>query len=82
MKFAAAHAKVRCSWPTTPSDRDPAFDGLAVHCLNAVRTHDGAPSARSFNKVVASCRACHEQTCGGPLVVIDSLQAPEGAAAK
>ena len=80
VKFAAAHAKVRCSWPTTPSDRDSAFDGFAVNYLNAVRTYDVAPSAQSFNRVVASCRACHEQTCGGPLVVIDSLRAPEAAA--
>jgi hypothetical protein len=78
-KFAAAHARLRCSWPTTPSDRDAAFDGLAVNYLNAVRTYDVAPSAQSFNKVVASCRACHEQTCGGPLVVIDSLKVPEEA---
>jgi hypothetical protein len=79
--FAAVHARVRCSWPTTPSDRDAAFDGLAVHYLGAVRAYDAAPSAQSFNQVVASCRACHEQTCGGPLVVIDSLKVAEEAAA-
>ena len=75
--FARAHSRVRCSWPTTPSDRDAAFDGLAVHYLNAVRTYDAAPSAPRFNQVVTSCRACHEQTCSGPLVVIDSLKVAE-----
>ena len=80
VRFAAAHARIRCSWPTTPSDRDPAFDGFAVHYLNAVRSYDAAPSAQSFNEVVASCRSCHEQTCGGPLVVIDALRVPEPAA--
>ena len=75
--FARAHQGLRCSWPTTPSDRDPAFDGLAVNYLNAVRTYHAAPSAKRFNQVVASCRACHEQTCGGPLVVIDSLKVAE-----
>jgi hypothetical protein len=78
--FAPQHAKVRCAWPTDPQDRNAVFDGLAVNYLGAVRAYEAAPAARTFNAVVASCRACHEQTCGGPLVVIDSLQVPESAA--
>jgi hypothetical protein len=78
--FAPQHAKLRCSWPTDPQDRNAVFDGLAVNYLGAVRAFDAAPAAQTLNAVVASCRACHEQTCGGPLVVIDSLQVPEAAA--
>ena len=81
VKFAPQHAKVRCAWPTEAQDRNEVFDGLAVGYLTAVRTYDVAPSAQTFNNVVASCRACHEQTCGGPLVVIDSLKVPEQQAA-
>jgi hypothetical protein len=71
------HARLRCSWPTEPADRNEAFDGFAQAYLGAVKAFDQKPSAAALNQVVASCRACHESTCSGPLVVIDSLRLPE-----
>lgn len=70
------HRKIRCSWPTAPADRTPAFDGLAATYLGQVRAFDHAPSAEAFNNVLTACRACHDNSCPGPVVVIEGLRLP------
>ncbi len=74
-KHLAVHRKLRCAWPTEPSDRDATYDGLAVHYLAAVKAFDAAPSKETYNGAIAGCAACHEVTCGGPLAVIEGLKA-------
>lgn len=72
------HRRIRCAWPTDTSDHTPAFDGFALQYLQQVKQFDEAGSnatlrRASYQAVVAACRACHEQTCNGPLAVIDKL---------
>ena len=67
---------LRCSWPTLESQRHDPFDALAVAYLAKVKALDAAPAAQrpaAYSAVVGACRACHEVTCEGPLVVIVSL---------
>lgn len=71
--FLPSFAKIRCSWPTSASDRDPPFDDFAVAYLRAVERYDAAPSKGSLNGVVGACQACHEQSCPGPLSAIEKL---------
>lgn len=70
------HRKIRCAWPTAPSDRTPAFDGLATTYLAQVRAFDQAPSAAAFDNALSACRACHDNSCPGPVVVIEGLRLP------
>ncbi|MCA2982042.1 MAG: hypothetical protein INH41_01975 [Myxococcaceae bacterium] len=70
----ARHRKLRCSWPTSPPDRNEAYDAMAQAYLEKVRALDASGGRReAYAGVVAACRACHEQTCEGPIVVIDAL---------
>lgn len=71
----ATHRKLRCAWPTALSDRTPAFDAMAQTYLTRVKALDEATTERpaAYGAVVAACRACHEQTCDGPIAVIDTL---------
>ncbi len=69
-----SHRQLRCAWPTTASDRDQTYDGLAINYLAAVKAFDASPSRRTYDAVVDGCRACHEVTCGGPLQVIEALR--------
>ncbi len=81
--FAQRFAKIRCSWPTNPSDRDAEFDALATAYLGAVSALDrasGATSAGAFDGVLNACRACHERACGGAIVAINALRLPGSAA--
>ncbi len=70
------HRRIRCSWPTMPSDRTKDFDGFAVNYLSKVAALDQRPPEveKAYDVVVSACRACHETTCDGPLVVIDGLK--------
>ncbi len=70
----STHRRIRCSWPTSPSDREGAFDALAVGYLERVRAFDAATEKRAaYGAVLGGCRACHEQSCPGPLAAIDAL---------
>lgn len=71
----AKHRKLRCAWPTSLSDRTPAFDAMAQAYLARVAEFDAKPAdpKAAYTGVVAACRACHEQTCDGPIAVIDGL---------
>jgi hypothetical protein len=71
------HRRIRCAWPTTPSDRDERFDGFAQSYLASVAALDAAPAAGAavaYERVLDACRACHEQTCSGVLVAIEALR--------
>ena len=70
------YKKLRCSWPTAAADRNEAFDGLAQGYLARVAAFDAKPKdlAAAFDSVLDGCRACHEASCPGPLVVIDELR--------
>lgn len=72
------HRRIRCAWPTDMSDHTAAFDGFALQYLQQVKQFDEVGSnatlrRASYQAAVAACRACHEQTCNGPLAVIDKL---------
>lgn len=73
----ARHRKIRCSWPTNPSDRDAAFDASARGYLDAVAALDAASpdhKARAYDGVLSACRTCHEHTCSGAIVAIEALR--------
>lgn len=69
------HKKLRCAWPTSMSDHTPAFDAMAQVYLAKVKAFDAKPAdmKAAYTAVVAACRSCHEQTCDGPIAVIDGL---------
>lgn len=75
--MAAAFAKIRCAWPTTPSDRNAQFDASAQAYLAAVAALDAAPvheAAPAYGRVLDACRSCHEHTCSGAIVAIEALR--------
>lgn len=69
-----AHAKMRCAWPTDPSDRTASFDAMAQVYLTQVRAFDDAPTPQRYDAVISACASCHENTCPGPLEVIEGLK--------
>ena len=72
----ARHRKMRCAWPTDPADRSAQFDAFAQSYLATVQVLDEqktAPAA-AFDNVLAACHMCHDNSCPGPLVVIDGLR--------
>lgn len=71
----AKHRKIRCTWPTAPSDRNENFDAMAQSYLAQVKALDAKPadSKAAYSNVVRACRTCHEATCDGPIAVIDGL---------
>ena len=68
------HRKMRCAWPTNPSERDAAYDGRAQGYLTVVSAFDAAPSRQGFNAIIDSCVACHQVSCSGVIEFIDSLR--------
>lgn len=68
------HRKMRCAWPTTPSDRNPTFDAFAVGYLAAADALEKHPDAATFDAVLNTCKACHEQSCPGPVAAIEALR--------
>lgn len=75
--MAAAFAKIRCAWPTTPSDRNEQFDASAQAYLAAVAALDAAPvheAVPAYGRVLDACRSCHEHTCSGAIVAIEALR--------
>lgn len=76
-KMRARFSPIRCSWPTTPGDRNESFDASARAYLAAVSALDAAPPAgraAAFDGVLNACRACHEHTCTGAIVAIEGLR--------
>jgi len=73
-KLLPVHRKMRCAWPTTPSERNEGFDTRAKVYLGAVRAFDEAPGQATYNAIIAACISCHAQSCGGPLDFIDSMK--------
>ena len=73
-KLLPVHRKLRCSWLTTPAERNEAFDTRAKVHLAAVRAFDEAPSQATYNGIIAGCISCHAQSCGGPLDFIGSMK--------
>lgn len=70
----ARHRRIRCAWPTSRSDREGAFDALAVGYLERVRAFDAAKEkGEAYATLLGGCRACHEQSCPGPLAAINAL---------
>jgi hypothetical protein len=70
------HRKIRCAWPTAASDRNAAFDGMALAYLATVQALDAKPKdlKAAHNAVIDACRACHENTCSGPIERIVQLR--------
>ena len=74
------HRRIRCAWPTAASDRNATFDGMAMAYLATVQALDAKPKdpKAAHNAVVDACRACHENTCAGPIERIVQLRLPDG----
>jgi hypothetical protein len=73
------HRKMRCAWPTAASDRNPTFDAFAQGYLANVAALDAAPAegrAAAFTAVLDACKACHQQSCPGPITAIDAMRLP------
>lgn len=76
-KLLPRFAKIRCAWPTQPSERNEGFDGYAQSYLAAVRGLDEATpatAATAYDQVLSACRNCHEQSCSGAIVAIEALR--------
>ncbi|MEW5851563.1 MAG: hypothetical protein AB2A00_22425 [Myxococcota bacterium] len=73
------HRRIRCAWPTTPSDRNASFDAAARAYLDLVHAWDAQPARprEAFNHAVQGCLACHAQSCPGPVAVIEPLLIPD-----
>lgn len=71
--WAANHRRIRCAWPTDPGVRTGHYDALAGTYLAAVRAYERDPAPARYEAVVRACATCHEHTCDGPLMVIESL---------
>ncbi len=70
------HKRIRCSWHTEPKERNARYDAMAVTYLNAVDRFNkrrGEPKALFDTVVRGGCVGCHENTCQGPLAVIEPL---------
>jgi hypothetical protein len=77
--MSAAHAKMRCAWPTDPSDRNASFDALAQVYVGAVQALETAPpeaQRAAHDRVLDTCVACHQTTCLGPIPAIQALRFP------
>ncbi|MCB9869113.1 MAG: hypothetical protein H6837_04595 [Planctomycetes bacterium] len=70
----ATHRKMRCAWPTDPSERTRAFDDRARAYLAQVQAFDAHPTKQTYNAVLSACKACHEVSCPGPLDLIGKLR--------
>lgn len=73
-KLHGTYRKMRCAWPTNPSERNEAYDARAVAFLGLVKAFDAAPGKDSYNGIIAGCIACHSQSCGGPIDFIDGMK--------
>ena len=76
--MVSRHRKLRCAWPTAASDRNPTFDAFAVGYLASVAALEKASDAAAFDAVLNTCKACHEQSCPGPVAAIEALRLPGG----
>ncbi|HIA04836.1 MAG TPA: hypothetical protein EYN06_02815 [Myxococcales bacterium] len=75
-KIPISHERMVCTWPTDESTRNPLYAAMANKYMGTVRDFNKAGNAdlKRFNAVIDSCAACHEQSCRGPLVVINPLK--------
>jgi hypothetical protein len=75
----SAHARLRCAWPTDPSDRNPTYDAFSQAYLAAVGSLDaatGGEARAAHGRVLDTCVACHQDTCQGPIPAIEALRFP------
>ena len=72
-KLHRVHRRMRCSWPSSPEQRDAGFDQRAQVYLGIVQAFDAQPSQATYNAIIASCISCHAQSCGGPLEFIGGM---------
>ncbi|MBL9075853.1 MAG: hypothetical protein JNL08_00030 [Planctomycetes bacterium] len=73
-KLFPTHRKMRCAWPTKPSERNADFDARAQAYLANVAAFDHDPGQATYNAIINGCIACHSQSCGGPLDFIDGMK--------
>lgn len=76
LKIPTSHKRMVCTWPTDENARNPLFAAMANKYMESVHDFNKAGKAdlKRFNAVIDSCAACHEQSCRGPLVVINPLK--------
>ena len=70
------HRRIRCSWPTDPTERNATFDGMAQGYLQQVKALDARPAdlRGAHGQVISACVACHETACSGPIPAIQALR--------
>lgn len=59
---------------TDSSFEKPGFDPMADGLLQLARDFDASPSVENYERVVNSCKACHQMMCPGPLEMIKTLE--------
>ncbi len=73
--FRADFAALTTAEPTDENIKTPAFEAMAQHFLaqlNQLYTEE-LPKKEAYNALVASCIACHQQHCQGPIKTIEKL---------
>lgn len=53
---------------------DPFFQTMAKQYANNLRRMEGDSFAFYYQQSIKTCITCHQQFCGGPLVIIEKLQ--------
>lgn len=59
---------------TDSSFEKPGFDPMADGLLVLAKDFDENPNVENYEKVVNSCKACHQMMCPGPLEMIKTLE--------
>ena len=72
------HERMLCAWPTDLDNRNEVFGAMAQQYLNAYKRLEEAKSdiGAQYEAVVGSCVTCHENSCRGPIPMIETLRLP------
>lgn len=68
-----AHRAILTAEPSKGHVRDAFFEEMSVAYVEQVEALARQPDREHYNSTVAICQGCHNQTCRGPLVVIDRM---------
>ena len=67
------HSNLLVAKPTAAFMKKESYNGFAQTLIHQFNTLQAEPSIKSYNSVVTSCIACHEQSCPGPITRINKL---------
>ena len=72
------YTKMKCSWPTVPSDRSAKYDAMADNMLGAIEGFNkDTTKSDAYQEIVRACVSCHQNTCPGPIRAIRPLALPK-----